>query len=281
MHSPSFILIDDIELIFQDRSKGSEEQNRLVSLFLSLLDGVNSAIQYDRVFVIATSSRPQLIDSALRRPGRFDKEIELTVPTQHDRSQILRVLLSDMGISRINTNKSLSLDMRSLSQDEFMNEIISKIASQAHGMVGSDLELVIKEAYLLQLFNSKNYKKFETKYLQTTSDGDVDKLAIGLNDVTIHSSEESSCQNTSESLFSNDETYNSISEEYLYEAISKVSPSALKEIAVESPNVKWSDIGGMEQVKQSLKEVVEWPLLYPQLFESMGISPPSGVLLCQ
>jgi AAA family ATPase len=244
-HAPCCILVDDIDLIFHDRgSTSSEEQRQLVSSLLTLLDGVDSSSpydlplrstqhQHDGVFVIATSSKPHLIDRALRRPGRLDKEIELPVPNASERYHILCCILASMAI---------------VIDDKYITDAgLTAAAACAHGMVASDLVLVAKEAYLLS--NS----------LTNLGDSLADQL------------EQLSLADSHQDV--------GISDKHLMSALSKVAPSAIREIVVEVPNVKWTDIGGMDEVKRSLREVVELPLNHPEIFESLGVKPPRGVLL--
>jgi AAA family ATPase len=224
------VIIDDIDTIFRDRSAASDEQKKLVTALLTFMDGVSSQSINSGVFFIASSSRPQNIDRALRRPGRLDVELELPVPSGRERFEILSIILKNMQVSCIS------------------NAGVSEVAEVAHGMVASDLELLVKEAFLIELNNQS----------------DPSTLSPGMNRLSLNDSVSAPMELTGESLRA---------------AVKKVSPSALREISIEVPNVKWTDIGGMNSVKDSLREVVEWPLLHSHLFESMNISPPRGVLL--
>lgn len=250
--APSILLIDDIELIFGDRATANDDQKRLVSSLLTLLDGISSDSNDNQshVFLIATSSRPQLIDPALRRPGRLDKEFELVVPSSHDRYQILHNIVEDM------------VDHDTHQSDSFVSlNGIKEVSGLSHGMVASDLQILVKEAYLLafqEQFDSQNDISILTdRFCDIDVSGDV--------------KDDSSSALTASAV--------RLSDRHLLKALSKVSPSALREVVIEVPNVKWEDIGGMDDVKQSIREVVEWPLQYPELFSAMGISPPRGVLL--
>lgn len=228
--SPSCVVIDDIDTIFRDRAAASDEQRKLVTTLLTFMDGVSSHSVGNEVFFLASTSRPQNIDRALRRPGRLDVELELPVPSSQERLDILSIILKSMQVLCISEAD------------------VEGVAKVAHGMVASDLELLVKEAFLIDL------------HAQT----DPSTLSIEMNQLSLET--EASAPVV-------------LKKESLYEAVKKVSPSALREITIEVPNVKWTDIGGMSLVKESLREVVEWPLLYSNIFESMNISPPRGVLL--
>lgn len=248
----SILLIDDIDLIFPNRTVASDEQKRLITCLLTLMDGFSlegQSIDENHVFIIATSSKPQNIDPAFRRPGRLDKEIELVVPSGSDRECILKVILNSIS------NANESVDNLSFLVNVSMEEI-KEIASLAHGMVGSDLLLVVKQATLHAIQSS------------SIDDKEYEELIQQVKDLSLSSPNPT---HTKRNIV--------ITAKHLRHGLSKITPSALREVVIEIPNVHWSDIGGMQYVKQSLQEVVEWPLLYPELFVSMGISPPKGVLL--
>ena len=255
-NSMCIIIIDDIDLIFCDRSNSNvtNEQKRLISSLLSLIDGINSN---QNIFLLTTSSIPNNIDRALRRPGRLDKEIELLVPTAIERELILQLLLKQSNII---------VD----------NSIIQSIALQAHGMVGTDLLQIIKEATLISLAKTIEFKQLikQTEIQTQTEDISMNQLNLQIQNMSINTNQQQQIQS--------EETPNTIiqiTSEDLIKAASKVTPSALREITIESPNIHWKDIGGMESVKQLLKEVIEWPLLYPKLFQSMNVSISKGILL--
>lgn len=232
-NQPALILIDEIDIICADRSGNSdsanvEVQKRVLSCLLTLLDGViEDEKQNDsKIFVLCTSSSPGDIDPAMRRPGRLDKEIELPVPSQSDREHILLKILEQMNVPYDQTEN----------ENGVSRALIHEISKAAHGMVGSDLLLVCKEAFAMSLQRQKS------GLLDNTFDGRITAADLSA-------------------------------------AVTKVSPSGIREVAVEVPEVRWDDIGGMDTVKQSLREVVEWPLQYPDLFIQMGVQPPRGVLL--
>lgn len=240
------ILIDEVDLLCANRSGTTHEgagdaevQKRVLSCLLTLLDGVieDEKRNEDPIFLICTTSSPGDIDPAMRRPGRLDKEIELAVPSQADRERIFSKILSQMGVEIVS-------DSYEGGPSEITQQFIREISKKAHGMVGSDLLLVCKEAFTVSLSRQNSCKHDATGLLDpfVTFDGKVSRADLSL-------------------------------------AITKVSPSGIREVAVEVPEVRWSHIGGMDSVKQSLREVVEWPLQYPELFLQMGVQPPRGVLL--
>jgi AAA family ATPase len=270
--APCCVLIDDMHLLCPSRgdSRGSSTasalQKRIVTSLLTLIDGVNSS-NTRSVFIIATSAKPSGIDQAFRRPGRLDKEIELPVPSADERAEILRVLMVERGMAVHDSDSNMSSNGQ---KGSIPSETVRQIAKNAHGMVGSDLLLAIKEAHILACKDSQNGEGMGhlTSRMSALSVGDADGEGVstkGLNESWGHGI------NLGLTV--------TLTESHLREAISKVNPSALREVVVEVPSVRWTDIGGMHEVKQSLKEVVEWPLEYPQLFASLNLSAPRGVLL--
>ncbi|CAM9665337.1 unnamed protein product [Chrysoparadoxa australica] len=214
--APSLIVFDEIDALCPRRDAANTEvERRVVSTLLALLDGVGADAALARVAIIACTNRPQDLDPALRRPGRLDREVEVGVPDVKDRVDILQVLSRGLPCS-------------------WRDEDLSEVASRAHGFVGADLKLLLKEAGLIGMRRAQKQ-------------GDLSAVSLTADD--------------------------------LFEALALVSPSALREVSVEVPSVRWTDIGGMTEVKQALKEVVEWPLLHPEVFERLGVAPPRGVLL--
>lgn len=206
-NEPSIILVDEIETICPRRSAGSTEQERRVtSAFVSLLDNLHQ--ESNRVFVLATTRKPDAIDPMLRRFGRLDKEIEIPVPDRIRRREILYAMLKNLP------NKVPSSDVES-------------IADLAHGYVAADLVNLCTQASL--------------------------KCLKRLSPV--------------------------IEKEDLVSALTVVRPSAMRELLIEVPNVRWSDIGGQDNLKLKLRQAVEWPLKYSESFRRLGVRPPSGVLL--
>ncbi len=220
--APSIIFIDEIDSIAPKREEVTGEvERRVVSQLLSLMDGLEAR---GKVIVIAATNRPNAIDPALRRPGRFDREIEIKVPDKRGRLEILQIHTRNMPL------------------DSDVNQ--EKVASVSHGFVGADLEYLCKEAAmkcLRRLLPELNLEdeKIDPKVLE--------KLVVTMED------------------FDN--------------AIKEVMPSAMREVYLESPDVKWSDIGGLDEVKRELQEAVEWPLRYPDLYTKLGHSIPKGILM--
>ncbi|KAJ2809691.1 AAA+-type ATPase [Coemansia furcata] len=184
----------------------------------------------DQVVVIGATNRPNAIDPALRRPGRFDREVEVPIPSPSARLQILR--------------KRLSTTPNSLTADQ-----VDLVAAATHGFVGADLEALVRESAVIAI---KRYSK----------------QGGALNDVL-----------SSQTVASTDLADLRIEHSDIQSALRLVRPSTMREVTLEIPDVKWSDIGGQHETKQLLKESVEWPLKHPEAFQRMGIRPPKGVLL--
>ncbi|MEP0825565.1 MAG: CDC48 family AAA ATPase [Nitrososphaera sp.] len=220
--APTVMFIDEIDSIAPKREEvQGEVERRVVSQMLSLLDGLEAR---GKVVIIAATNRPNAIDPALRRPGRFDREIEIRVPDKHGRLEILQIHTRNMPLD-------LDVDQ-------------SRIASVTHGFVGADLEYLCKEAAMRCLRRMLPEMNLEE---EKVSPDVLDKLVITQSDFD--------------------------------QAIKEVMPSAMREVFLESPDVKWSDIGGLEDVKRQLQEAVEWPLKYPDLYSQMGHTVPKGILL--
>jgi transitional endoplasmic reticulum ATPase len=221
--SPSIIFIDEIDAIAPKREETrGEVERRVVAQLLTMMDGLNKR---GRVVVIGATNRPNAIDEALRRPGRFDREITFGVPNKTGRLQILKIHTRNMPLAK---------DVN-----------VEALAEITHGFVGADLSALAKEAamnVLRRVIPEVNMK---------------DKLELS--------------QELMNKLIITDSDFR--------EALKLVRPSAMREILVEKPNVKWTDIGGLENMKQELKEVVEWPMKYSDSFRRMGIKAPQGVLL--
>ncbi len=221
-NAPSIIFIDEIDSIAPKREDvRGEVERRVVAQLLALMDGL---VGRGNVIVIGATNREDSIDPALRRPGRFDREIEIGVPDRDGRKEILQIHTRGTPLA-----DDVDLD---------------EIASSTHGFVGADLEALTREAAMNAL------KKVLPKI-------DLEKEEIPMEVL--------------ESL--------QVDKNDFVEAMKSVSPSALREIFVEVPDVKWGDVGGLEKVKQELKEAVEWPMKYPNAFKRMGIRPSKAVLL--
>jgi len=221
-NSPSIIFIDEIDSIAPKREEVSGDvEKRVVSQLLTLLDGLESR---GKVVVIGATNRPDALDPALRRPGRFDREIEIGIPDQTGRLEILEIHTRGMP----------------LTQDVNLNSI----AKITHGFVGADLESVCREAAMRSLRSVLPEINLEESKIPIET---LNKIKITPED------------------FEN--------------ALKEVQPSALREVYVQRPNVKWIDIGGLEAVKDELKEAIEWPIKHADLFSEADIIPPKGLLL--
>ncbi|CAL1612798.1 unnamed protein product [Knipowitschia caucasica] len=220
---PAIIFIDELDALCPKREGAQNEvEKRVVASLLTLMDGIGSEEHSGQLLVLGATNRPHALDPALRRPGRFDKELEVGVPGAAERADILHKLLCVVP------------------HDASMEEL-RRLAESAHGYVGADLAAVCKEAGL--------------RALRRALGG-----SSGLSDQELKATVRVTLQD-------------------LKWAMSVVKPSAMREVAIQVPTVRWSDIGGMEEVKLKLKQAVEWPLRHPEAFTRMGIQPPKGVLL--
>ncbi len=221
-NAPSIIFIDELDSIAPKRAEVTGEvERRVVAQLLALMDGLAGRGQ---VIVIGATNRVDDIDEALRRPGRFDREIEIGVPDKKGRLEILQIHTRSMPLEE-------GLDLE-------------KLAAVTHGFVGADLSALAREAAMQALKRALPHVDPET--------GDIPPDI--LND-----------------LFVTQTDFDT--------AVADVSPSALRELLVERPNVLWTDVGGLEKVKGQLREAIEAPLKHPEVFEEMGIRSPKGVLL--
>jgi transitional endoplasmic reticulum ATPase len=222
-NAPSIIFIDEIDAIASKREdiKG-EVERRVVAQLLALMDGLKSR---GKVVVIAATNVPNILDPALRRPGRFDREIEIGVPGKEGRLNILKIHTRNMPLGKKVNLKELS--------------------AITHGFVGADLSSLAKEAAMIVL--RKIFPDLKLQEEEPISKDLLEKLRITQKDFK--------------------------------EALKVVRPSALREVLVEIPNIKWTNIGGLENVKQELIEAVEWPLKHPDSFKRLGVNPPKGILL--
>jgi transitional endoplasmic reticulum ATPase len=221
---PSIIFLDEIDAIAPKRtSLGSEQQveRRVVSQLLTLMDGLKGRGQ---VIVIGATNIPDSIDPALRRPGRFDREIAIGVPDKPGRLQILQVHSRGMPLA-----EDVSLD---------------RLAQVTHGFVGADLQSLCREAAMARL--RKLFSGFSLDLDDIPAD-DLEKLTVGMDN--------------------------------FQEALALIEPSAIREMFTEAADVKWSDIGGLDEAKRVLNESIEWPARYPDLFKKAGVVPPKGILL--
>lgn len=222
-NAPSIIFIDEIDSIAikREESRG-EVERRVVAQLLALMDGLKSR---GKVIVIAATNIPDQIDPALRRPGRFDREVEIGVPDKEGRLNILKIHTRNMPMAP-------DVDLK-------------QIAEITYGFVGADLSALAKETAMIVL-------RKVLPDLKLTEEAEIPKEIL-------------------EKLRVTQDDFN--------EALKIVRPSAMREVLVDVPNITWDDIGGHEDVKQELKEAVEWPLKHAEAFQRLGIRPPRGVLL--
>jgi transitional endoplasmic reticulum ATPase len=220
--APSIIFIDEIDSIAPKREEVTGEvERRVVSQLLSLMDGLEAR---GKVIVIAATNRPNAIDPALRRPGRFDREIEIKVPDKRGRLEILQIHTRNMPLDT------------DVDQD--------KVAAVTHGFVGADLEYLCKEAAMKCLRRLLPELNLEDEKIPPET---LEKLIITMSD------------------FEN--------------AVKEVTPSAMREVYLEPPDVPWSEIGGLDDIKRELQEAVEWPMRFPEMYRQLGHAIPKGILL--
>jgi len=221
-NAPAIIFIDEIDAIAPKRDEVvGEVERRVVAQLLALMDGLENRGQ---VIVIGATNRPNAVDPALRRPGRFDREIEVPLPDKQGRLEILQIHTRHMPLDN-------DVDMERLSE-------ITK------GYTGADLAALVKEAAMHAL----------RRYLPEI-DIEQEKIPVEVLEKMV------------------------VTMEDFISAFKEITPSGLREIQVEIPEVHWEDIGGLDSLKQELREVVEWPLKYPNSFKRIGVQPPKGVLL--
>ncbi len=221
-NAPSIIFIDEIDSIAPKRDEvTAETERRIVAQILALMDGLESR---GKVVVIGATNRPNALDPAIRRPGRFDREIEIGIPDKEGRLEILQIHTRGMPLAD-------DVDL-------------VQLANMTHGYVGADLAALAREAAMREL-----------RKILPTIDLESDTIPIEVLN-NLH-----------------------VTMEDFMDAYREMQPSTLREVLLESPNVKWEDIGGLDEPKQELMESVEWPLRYGALFKHMNAVPPKGILL--
>jgi transitional endoplasmic reticulum ATPase len=221
-NAPSIIFIDEIDSIAPKREEVSGEvERRVVAQLLSLMDGMSTR---GKVVVIGATNRINAVDPALRRPGRFDREIEIGVPDRNGRLEILQIHTRGMPLA-----KDVNLE---------------KLADISHGFVGADLQALAKEAALRALRRVLPEIDLSSESIPVET---LKKIIVTMQD--------------------------------FMDVIKEMEPSALREVFVEVPDVKWQDIGGLSSIKQELQEAVEWPLKYQAVFTYADATPPKGILL--
>ncbi|MEW6674757.1 MAG: CDC48 family AAA ATPase [Nitrospirota bacterium] len=223
-NAPAIVFIDELDAIAPKREEmGGEKQveKRVVAQLLALLDGLESR---GRVICIGATNIPDALDPALRRPGRFDRELEIPIPDKNARLEILQIHTRGMPLA-----EDVSLE---------------KLAEITHGFVGADLEALAREAAMVCL------RKI------------LPKVDFELAEIPY------------ETLLELEVTMDNF-----MEALKEIEPSAIREVFIEIPDVKWSDVGGLEDIKKQLMEAIEWPLKHPELFTKAKTRPPKGILL--
>jgi len=221
-NAPSIIFIDEIDAIAPKREEVTGEvERRVVAQLLALMDGLESR---GNVIVIGATNRVNALDPALRRPGRFDREIEIGIPDKNGRYEILQIHTRGMP----------------LAEDVNLN----KLAEITHGYTGADIAALCREAAMKAL---RRYLPKINLEEPTIPPEVLEEMVVNMSD--------------------------------FMQAYREITPTAMREVEVEVPTVHWEDIGGLDDVKQQLRESVEWPLKSPKLFENMGIKPPKGILL--
>ncbi len=221
-NAPSIIFIDEIDSLAPKRDEVTgETERRVVAQLLALMDGLEGR---GKVVVIGATNRPNALDPAIRRPGRFDREIEINIPNRNGRLEILQIHTRGMPLAG-------DVDLE-------------KLADLTHGYAGADLSALCKEAAMRSLRRI------------------IPELDLELEVIPI-------------------EVLNKIQviKEDFFAALREMQPSTLREVLIESPNVHWEDIGGLESAKRELREAVEWPLKYGNVFEYMNATPPKGILI--
>ncbi|MBE6525294.1 MAG: AAA family ATPase [Thermoplasmata archaeon] len=221
-NSPSIIFIDEIDSLAPKRDEVSgETERRIVAQLLALMDGLESR---GKVVVIGATNRPNSIDEALRRPGRFDREIEISIPDRDGRYDILQIHTRGMPLAS-------DVD-------------IDRLADLTHGYAGADLSALTKEAAMAALRRILPDVDMESDEIPSET---LNRIEVKWDDFTA--------------------------------ALRDLQPSTMREVLIEKPNVKWDDIGALENAKQELKEAVEWPLKYSKVFAHMNAVPPRGILM--
>ncbi|RMD67471.1 AAA family ATPase [Candidatus Pacearchaeota archaeon] len=221
-NAPSIIFIDEIDSIAPKRGEGTDQtEKRVVAQLLTLMDGLKTRGQ---VVVMAATNRPDDLDPALRRPGRFDREIRINPPDEQGRKEILQIHTRGMPL-----DKDVDFD---------------ELARHTIGYTGADIEVLCKEAALKAI--KPHFEKLKNMEERIPTE-ELDKIKV--------------------------------TREHFIEALRMVEPSAMREVLINKPNVRWTDIGGLEEAKEKLRELVELPLIAPELFAKAGIKPSKGVLL--
>jgi transitional endoplasmic reticulum ATPase len=221
-NSPSIIFVDELDAIAPKREEVTGEvERRVVAQLLALMDGLSGR---GNVIVIGATNRPSALDPALRRPGRFDREIEIGVPDKQGRYEVLQIHTRGMPLAE-------DVDLK-------------KLAELSHGYTGADLAALGRETAMKALRRYLPQINLEEERIPPNV---LEKMEVKMDD--------------------------------FINAYKEVTPTAMREVYIEVSTVNWADVGGLEDVKQHLKEAVEWPLKNPEIFSKLGIKPPKGILL--
>eukprot|EP00559_Dactyliosolen_fragilissimus_P003212 CAMPEP_0184868818 /NCGR_PEP_ID=MMETSP0580-20130426/31849_1 /TAXON_ID=1118495 /ORGANISM="Dactyliosolen fragilissimus" /LENGTH=1240 /DNA_ID=CAMNT_0027369937 /DNA_START=98 /DNA_END=3820 /DNA_ORIENTATION=- len=249
----TLVVLDDIHFICPRRGKsdiGGGVTDRVASTLLALLDGIgkissekssipDTSTTTANVAVLATTNNPSLLDPALRRAGRLDNEVEIPVPDDRKRCDILRLLLDQLSLENI--------EVPTLDDEQYMS-----ISRKAKGCNGADVALGIKDAVRNAILRSKYFDKSHMNSNNRKSEQQGENLSPSAVQITTQD---------------------------LVMSLDKIKPSSIKSISIEVPHIPWSSIGGMDLVKQQLREAIELPLTHSHLFSALCIQPPRGVLL--
>src|SRR5256712_1016654 len=220
--APSIIFIDELDAIAPKREEVTGEvEHRVVAQLLSLMDGMGAR---GNIIVIGATNRPNAIDPALRRPGRFDREIEIGVPDKMGRYEVLQIHTRTMP---------LASDVE-----------LHRLSDICHGYTGADISALCREAAMKAL---RRYLPGINLAEERIPSAMLEKMEVSLSD--------------------------------FMDAYREITPTAMREVYIEVPSVKWTDVGGLTYVKQDLQESVEWPIKRPEVFTRVGIRPPKGILL--
>jgi len=221
-NAPSIIFIDELDAIAPKREDVTGEvERRVVAQLLALMDGLSGR---GHLIVIGATNRPEALDPALRRPGRFDREIEIGVPDKTGRFEVLQIHTRGMPLTE-------DVDLK-------------KLADMTHGYTGADLSALCRETAMKALRRYLPEINLEEERIPPSV---LEKMEVRMED--------------------------------FLNAYREITPTAMREVYVEVPTVRWSDIGGLEDIKQELREAVEWPLKNPEVFKRIGIRPPKGIML--
>lgn len=239
-NAPAIVFLDELDSIAPNRDEVTgESERRIVSQLLTLMDGLKGR---GNVVVIAATNRPNTIDPALRRPGRFDREIPINPPSREGRREILDVHTRGMPLVEEGDVNTGDKSPSAFTKEDIVD--LDRLADITHGFTGADLEVLTKEAAMKAL---KKWIPDLVRFEDTIPAESLEHIKISMSHFT--------------------------------DALHKVEPSAMREVLIKKPNVHWDEIGGLETAKRELNEMVEMPLKEPEVFKEAGISAPKGILL--